>query len=142
MPGIKDAKCILVLGATSGIGRDLALALHGLDSKPTVIVAGRRQERLDQISKQGERIKTARIDITSSEDTLKEFVQHTLLQYPDVRPSHHTLLDGIDSWFSFAAGRRYLLIWDTAYLQVHATGDYRPEQYVAHPVHHAVRATK
>ncbi|KAL1951658.1 hypothetical protein VTO73DRAFT_807 [Trametes versicolor] len=84
MPGIKDAKCILVLGATSGIGRDLALALHGLDSNPTVIVAGRRQERLDEISKQGERIKTARIDITSSEDTLKEFVQHTLSQYPDL----------------------------------------------------------
>lgn len=144
MPGIKDAKCILVLGATSGIGRDLALALHGLDSNPTVIVAGRRQERLDEISKQGERIKTARIDITSSEDTLKEFVQHTLSQYPDVRSnaSHPTLLYGIDSRFHLAVGRRYFLIRDTAYFQVHATGDYRLEQYVAHPVHHAVRAKR
>ncbi len=140
MPGIKDAKCILVLGATSGIGRDLALALHGLDSKPIVIVAGRRQERLDEICKQGERIKTARIDITSSEDTLKEFVQHTLSQYPDVRSCHHTLLYRIYSYLCFAVGRRYLLIWDTAYLQVHATGDYRPEQYVTRLVHRAVRA--
>lgn len=115
MPGIKDAKCILVLGATSGIGRDLALALHGLDSKPTVIVAGRRQERLDEISKQGERIKTARIDITSSEDTLKEFVQQTLSQYPDVSSSHHTLIYSIDSRFHLAVGRRYLLVGNTAY---------------------------
>ncbi|KAI0639749.1 NAD-P-binding protein [Trametes polyzona] len=84
MTGIKDAKCILVLGATSGIGRALALALHGLDSRPTVIVAGRRQERLDEISKQGERIKTARVDINTTDDKLKEFVQQTVSQYPDL----------------------------------------------------------
>ncbi|KAI0375347.1 NAD-P-binding protein [Pilatotrama ljubarskyi] len=84
MPGIKDAKCVLVLGATSGIGRALALAIHGLESKPTVIVSGRRQERLDELSKQGERIRTARVDITASEEKLREFVNDTLSKYPDL----------------------------------------------------------
>ncbi|KAI0361241.1 NAD-P-binding protein [Trametes cingulata] len=84
MPGIKDAKCVLVLGATSGIGRALALAIHGLETKPTVIVSGRRQDRLDELSKQGERIRTARVDITASEDKLREFVKDTLSKYTDL----------------------------------------------------------
>ena len=41
---IADAECILVAVATAGIGHALQLALHDLQSKPTVIVAGRRQE--------------------------------------------------------------------------------------------------
>ncbi|KAI9058840.1 NAD-P-binding protein [Trametes sanguinea] len=84
MPGIKDAKCVLVLGATSGIGRALALAIHDLDSRPTVIVSGRRQERLDELAGHGERIKTARVDINTSEDNLKKFVQDTVSKYPDL----------------------------------------------------------
>ncbi|KAL7285167.1 hypothetical protein ACG7TL_000259 [Trametes sanguinea] len=84
MPGIKDAKCVLVLGATSGIGRALALAIHDLDSKPTVIVSGRRQERLDELASHGERIKTARVDINTSEDNLKKFVTDTVSNYPDL----------------------------------------------------------
>ncbi|KAI0830657.1 NAD-P-binding protein [Trametes gibbosa] len=84
MPTIKDAKCILVLGATSGIGRALALAFHSLDSKPTVIVAGRRQERLEELSRQGERIKISSIDVSSSEDTLTKFVRNTVAQNPDL----------------------------------------------------------
>ena len=85
MPGIKDAKCVLVLGATSGIGRALALAIHDLDTAPTVILAGRRQERLDELAKQGERIETARVDINTSENELKGFVQETLSKFPEVR---------------------------------------------------------
>ncbi|KAI0673481.1 NAD-P-binding protein [Trametes maxima] len=85
MTGIKDAKCILIIGATSGIGRALALALHDLDSKPTVIVGGRRQERLDEISRHSDRMKTARVDINTRDvDKLKEFVDHTLSAYPDL----------------------------------------------------------
>ncbi|KAJ8494617.1 hypothetical protein ONZ51_g2202 [Trametes cubensis] len=84
MPGIKDAKCVLVLGATSGIGRALALAIHDLGTRPTVIVAGRRQERLDELAKQGERIKTARVDINTSENELRGFVQETLSKFPEL----------------------------------------------------------
>ena len=88
MPGIKDAKCVLVIGATAGIGRALSLAIHNLETKPTVIVSGRRQERLDELAKQGERIKTARVDINTHHDNLKPFVQDILTNYPDVRPSY------------------------------------------------------
>ena len=84
MTGIKDAKCVLVIGATAGIGRALSLAIHKLDSKPTVIVAGRRQDRLDELKKQGERIKTARVDIITTHDKLKQFVDGVLSQHPNV----------------------------------------------------------
>ena len=77
MAGIKDAKCVLVIGATAGIGRALALAIHDLDSKPIVIVAGRRQERLDELAAKSDRIKTARVDINTSYDKLKPFVELT-----------------------------------------------------------------
>ncbi|CDO76626.1 hypothetical protein BN946_scf184868.g40 [Trametes cinnabarina] len=84
MPGIKDAKCVLVLGATSGIGRALALAIHNLDSQPTVIVSGRRQERLNELAREGERIRTARVDINTTEGNLKQFVEDTVAKYPDL----------------------------------------------------------
>ena len=84
MTGIKDAKCVLVIGATAGIGRALALAIHDLDSKPTVIVAGRRQERLDELAAKSDRIKTARVDINTSYDKLKPFVEDVVTRYPDV----------------------------------------------------------
>lgn len=84
MTGIKDAKCVLVVGATAGIGRSLALAIHDLDSKPTVIVAGRRQERLDELAAKSDRIKTARVDITVPYDQLKQFVDDLVAKYPDV----------------------------------------------------------
>ena len=87
MTGIKDAKCVLVIGATAGIGRALALAIHDLDSKPIVIVAGRRQERLDELAAKSDRIKTARVDINTSYDKLKQFVEDVLTKYPDVSRS-------------------------------------------------------
>ncbi|KAI8980668.1 NAD-P-binding protein [Trametes punicea] len=83
MPGIRDAKCVLVLGATSGIGRALALAIHDLDSKPTVIVSGRRQDRLDELARGG-RIRTLCVDINTTEQNLKKFVGDTLSKYPDL----------------------------------------------------------
>ena len=87
MTGIKDANCVLVIGATAGIGRALALAIHDLDSKPTVIVAGRRQERLDELAAKSDRIKTARVDINTSYDKLKPFVEDVVTRYPDVSRS-------------------------------------------------------
>ncbi|EMD42202.1 hypothetical protein CERSUDRAFT_147848 [Gelatoporia subvermispora B] len=84
MPGIVDSKCVLVIGATAGIGRALALAVHGLPSQPTVILAGRRQERLDELSKLGDRLKTVRFDVNASREELKGFVQDITSKYPDL----------------------------------------------------------
>ncbi|KAI0931943.1 hypothetical protein AcW2_000709 [Taiwanofungus camphoratus] len=84
MPGIAECKCVLVIGATSGIGRALALAIHALPSKPTVIVAGRRQDRLDELEKKDERLETAKIDVNSGRGALKSFVHDLTAKYPDL----------------------------------------------------------
>ncbi|TBU46124.1 NAD(P)-binding protein [Dichomitus squalens] len=99
MPGIKDAKSVLVIGATAGIGRALALAIHNLETKPTVIVSGRRQERLDEIATQGERIRTARVDLNTHHDNLKAFVEDILSNYPDLDTI--LLSSGIQHIFDF-----------------------------------------
>lgn len=46
-----DYKTIVVIGATSGIGRAIAERLPSIPSSPTVIAVGRRQERLDELAK-------------------------------------------------------------------------------------------
>jgi len=84
-----NAKCVLVIGATSGIGRDLALAIHGLPSKPTVIVAGRRQERLNEILTKGskagkENLHAVTLDVMSSADKLEQFVKDTVNNFPEL----------------------------------------------------------
>ena len=85
MPSINDSRCILVIGATAGIGRSLALAIYGLPTKPTVIVAGRRRERLDELVKQGDgRIAAMQVDISAGNEALKEFVQEVVSKYPEV----------------------------------------------------------
>ncbi|KAI1793897.1 NAD(P)-binding protein [Ganoderma leucocontextum] len=99
MPGIKDAKCVLVIGATAGLGRSLAFAIHDLETKPTVIVAGRRQERLDELAAKGERIKTTRVDINTHHDDLKLFVQDILSKYPELDAI--MLSSGIQHIFDF-----------------------------------------
>ena len=87
-PSLSEAKVVLVIGATSGIGRALALAIYALPNKPTVIVAGRRQERLDELTqKDPERIKSVRVDTTSPRDVLKAFVTQTVSDYPEVSRS-------------------------------------------------------
>ncbi|KZT05921.1 NAD(P)-binding protein [Laetiporus sulphureus 93-53] len=84
MPSITDCKCVLVIGATAGIGRALALVIHELPSKPTVIVAGRRQERLDELTEEGDRIKAVNFDVNSGRDALKSSVQDIVTNYPDL----------------------------------------------------------
>ncbi|KAJ3555550.1 hypothetical protein NM688_g2518 [Phlebia brevispora] len=83
-PNIRDAKCVLVIGATAGIGRALALAIHDLPSKPTVIVAGRRQERLDELTKTSDRIVGIRVDVTMDRAALKDFAESVVSQYPNL----------------------------------------------------------
>lgn len=84
MPNITEAKCVLIIGATAGIGRALALAIHDLPTKPTVIVGGRRQERIDELTKSSERIKGVQIDVQSGRQVLKTFVADTISKYPDL----------------------------------------------------------
>jgi NADPH:quinone reductase-like Zn-dependent oxidoreductase len=66
-------KCVLVIGATSGIGRGLAEKIIGNGGK--VIAVGRRQENLDElVRKHGEnRVSGIRFDITDL-DGIPNFV--------------------------------------------------------------------
>jgi NADPH:quinone reductase-like Zn-dependent oxidoreductase len=82
MASITNSKCVLVLGATSGLGRALARSIQALPSKPTVIITGRRKERLDELAK--ENFETIQFDNDTTKDKLKEFVDSVLHKYPDV----------------------------------------------------------
>ncbi|KAH9945663.1 hypothetical protein B0H21DRAFT_424112 [Amylocystis lapponica] len=80
-PGIANAKSVLIIGATSGIGRALARSIKSLPSKPTVIVAGRRKERLEELSKDG--FETAQFDVTVGREALRTFAKNIVAKYPD-----------------------------------------------------------
>lgn len=107
MPGINDSKFVLVVGATAGIGKALALAIINLPSNPTVIIAGRRQDRLnDIISEHGKsgRLEGIRMDVDTDRASLKKTVEDVLAKYPKVRNARHMYnvhrevnIDG-DSW--------------------------------------------
>ncbi|CCL98975.1 uncharacterized protein FIBRA_00983 [Fibroporia radiculosa] len=84
MPGISVSKCVLVVGATSGIGRALALAIHSLPSKPTVVVAGRRQERLDELVQTSDRLKAFQLDMNSNKEILKSSMQDLVTKHPEL----------------------------------------------------------
>ena len=86
MPSINDSKCVLVIGATAGIGRALALAIYKLPTNPTVIVAGRRQDRLDELVKQGDgRIHSLQVDVNKPTEELRKFVDGVVNKFPNVR---------------------------------------------------------
>ncbi|KZT21658.1 NAD(P)-binding protein [Neolentinus lepideus HHB14362 ss-1] len=82
MANITDSKCVLVIGATAGIGRTLAASIHALPSNPTVIVSGRRQERLDELAKTG--LETIQFDVNADAESLQAFVDELLGRYPQV----------------------------------------------------------
>ena len=79
-------RCVLVIGATSGIGRALAQAIHDLPTKPKVIVTGRRKDRLQEITHQNAsgRMFSLPLDQVSSRETLQAWVANAISQYPDV----------------------------------------------------------
>ncbi|KAJ7357082.1 hypothetical protein DFH08DRAFT_473503 [Mycena albidolilacea] len=79
---IDNAKCVLVIGATSGIGRALALAISSLPSHPTVIAAGRRQDRLKEL--QEKNLETLQIDVTADLGSLKQTVESLIVKYPNL----------------------------------------------------------
>lgn len=76
----------------------MAIALSDLPSKPTVIAAGRRQERLDELKKE-HKLETIQVDVNTDATGLKAFVDEVLKQYPDVRSetSPWDLVDWFDS---------------------------------------------
>ncbi|KAL4820530.1 hypothetical protein BDW67DRAFT_152581 [Aspergillus spinulosporus] len=76
-------KHILVIGATSGIGR--AMAERFVENGAKVIVVGRRKERLDAfVSKHGEnKAQSMVFDITQT-DTIPEFAKEVTTKYPDI----------------------------------------------------------
>lgn len=89
MPGINDSKCVLVVGATAGIGRALALAIAALPSKPTVIAAGRRKERLAELVRKGQEaaggcIESIEVDLSAGKDELKGFSEEVIDWFPEV----------------------------------------------------------
>ena len=72
---------IFIPGATSGIGLALALALQGRGN--TVIVGGRRADRLDQIAAAHPGIGTVRID-TADPASIGEAARAVIGRYPDL----------------------------------------------------------
>jgi len=82
-PSINDSKCVLITGATSGIGRALAISIAQLPSKPQVVGTGRRQERLDELKKV-EGIETIKMDMDSDFQTIQKYADDLIKAYPEV----------------------------------------------------------
>ncbi|RDW93870.1 oxidoreductase, short-chain dehydrogenase/reductase family [Aspergillus mulundensis] len=76
-------KHILVIGATSGIGRAMAERLVENGIKVTVV--GRRKERLDEfVSKYGEDKASSMVFDISATDKIPEFAKEVTTKYPDL----------------------------------------------------------
>ncbi|KAI5827046.1 NAD(P)-binding protein [Schizophyllum commune Tattone D] len=82
MASIIKNKCVLVTGATAGIGRSLARAIRDLPSRPTVIVTGRRQARLDELTKEG--FETFKFDMDSQPAKVEAFAGSLVEKYPEL----------------------------------------------------------
>ncbi|KAK0447035.1 uncharacterized protein EV420DRAFT_1276377 [Desarmillaria tabescens] len=80
--GISSSKSVLITGATSGIGRALALAIAELPSKPQVIAAGRRQDRLEELAKHG--LESLSLDLAKDKDALKKDLDNVVEKYPEL----------------------------------------------------------
>ncbi|KJA28905.1 hypothetical protein HYPSUDRAFT_33348 [Hypholoma sublateritium FD-334 SS-4] len=79
---IKDSKSVLVTGATSGIGKALALAISQLASKPEVIAVGRRKERLAELQQSG--LQAVSLDLAMEHTKLKDELETIITKYPEI----------------------------------------------------------
>ncbi|KAF9268196.1 NAD(P)-binding protein [Marasmius fiardii PR-910] len=82
MPSINDSKCVLVTGATSGIGRALAIAISQLPTRPKVIGTGRRPDRLKELEAAG--LEAVSLELDADAKTITKDVQDIVQKYPDL----------------------------------------------------------
>jgi hypothetical protein len=94
MPGVDLSKCVFITGGTAGIGRALGYKIKDLPNKPQVIMAGRRQERLDELSKDG--FETIRMDLGKDRALLQKEAEQLLARYPEA--SHVPLPNSEGLW--------------------------------------------
>ena len=72
---------LLITGGGSGIGRGLAEAFHKAGN--TVIIAGRRQKVLDEVTAANPGMKSMTLDIDSG-DAIKAFAEKAAAQFPEL----------------------------------------------------------
>ncbi|KAL0567173.1 hypothetical protein V5O48_014823 [Marasmius crinis-equi] len=82
MASINNSKCILVTGATSGIGRALAVAISKLPSRPRVIGTGRRPDRLQELENVG--VASLDLELDTDAQTLKKNINDLIQKFPDL----------------------------------------------------------
>ncbi|KAL3465537.1 hypothetical protein BJX64DRAFT_275136 [Aspergillus heterothallicus] len=94
-------KHVLIIGATSGIGR--AMAERFVQNGAKVIVVGRRKDRLDEfVAKHGEDKASAIVFDISQLDEIPQFAEDVVAKYPD--------LDSV--WLNAGLQRQYNLASD------------------------------
>ncbi|KAI5995640.1 NAD(P)-binding protein [Pisolithus albus] len=77
MPNINDVKCILIIGSTSGLGRDLALSILELPPSPPL------DELVSSHGADG-RLRAVKLDVTADRATLKATIDDIIKTYPDL----------------------------------------------------------
>ncbi|KAL4900077.1 hypothetical protein BDW74DRAFT_188653 [Aspergillus multicolor] len=80
---LKEDKVILVIGATSGIGRAFATKL--VENKIPVVISGRREENLQEFIRQhgSDKVTSKVFDVTKL-DTIPQFTTEVLSAHPDI----------------------------------------------------------
>lgn len=77
---------ILITGGATGIGRALAEAFHALGND--VVVAGRRRDKLDEVTAANSGIRAYELDITSADD-IASFAARLLAEVPNLNAVIH-----------------------------------------------------